>query len=303
MREPQLLNHIYGRSADLTAAFPHVLVGPGHDCAVVEAALRTLLKVDSVIEGVHFVSGTPLDAIAYKAVARTVSDIAAMAGKPRAALAACVLPRSWSDHQADELFDATARHARAFGCPLVGGDIASHDGPLVLTITVMGDAPSGRLALRSGAKPGDAIYVTGSLGGSLGRDRMGRHLRPMPRLAEASWLHATLGEGLHAMMDLSDGLGVDAGRMGAASAVRMLIDESLIPVHQEAAGIASAISDGEDYELLFAAASNLAVPQACPITGVTFTRVGTVEPGPGGAWLRTRGGATVDIGSKGFTHR
>ena len=300
--ELRLLSQIHERSATLSRAFPQVLVGPGDDCAVVATSDRTLLKVDMVIEGVHFVSGTPTELIARKAVARTVSDIAAMAGRPLAALAACVLPRSWSEDRADALFDAAAAVAREFGCPLVGGDIAMHDGPLCLTITVAGTPHPRALPRRGGVQDGDALYVTGALGGSLGSDRMGRHLRPVPRLEEAAWLASTLGEGLHAMMDISDGLGIDAGRMAAASGVSIVLEEGLVPVHDDASGVGHAIYDGEDHELLFAAPAHVTLPSRCPATGIGCTRVGRAEAGPGLAWLEDASGRRIDVSRKGYTH-
>src|SRR4051812_43366535 len=124
MRELELLSRIYARSSDLAALYPQVIVGPGDDCAVVEAA-GPMLKVDQLIEGRHFVQGTSLDLIARKALARAVSDIAAMAGTPIAALAACALPRGFPQEPSNQLFEAVSRWARHFGCPLVGGDIAS----------------------------------------------------------------------------------------------------------------------------------------------------------------------------------
>ncbi|MEY3230896.1 MAG: putative thiamine-monophosphate kinase [Planctomycetota bacterium] len=300
--ERHLLSHIYGRSATLSREFPQVLVGPGDDCALVATPGASLLKVDMVIEGVHFVPATPVELIARKAVARAVSDIAAMAGRPLAALAACVLPRSWSGDRADALFDAAAAVAREFGCPLVGGDIAVHDGPLCLTITVIGTPHPAVTPRRGGVKAGDVLYVTGELGGSLGADRMGRHLRPVPRLEEAAWLATTLGRDLHAMMDISDGLGIDAGRMATASGVSIVLEEGRVPVHREASGPGNAIYDGEDHELLCVVPASVTLPPRCPATGVSLTRVGRAEAGPPVAWLEDLAGRRIDVSSKGFTH-
>lgn len=300
--ERHLLSHIYERSATLSREFPQVLVGPGDDCAIVATPGATLLKVDMVIEGVHFVTGTPVELIARKAVARAVSDIAAMAGRPLAALAACVLPRSWSGDRADALFDAAAAVARELGCPLVGGDIAVHDGPLCLTVTVVGTPHPAVTPRRGGVRPGDVLYVTGALGGSLGADRMGRHLRPVPRVAEAAWLASTLGADLHAMMDISDGLGIDAGRMATASGVSIVLEEGRVPVHADATGSRDAIYDGEDHELLCAAPAHVSLPPSCPATGVRLTRVGRAEAGPPAAWLEESTGRRIDVSSKGFDH-
>ena len=296
MSESDLLAHIYARSAGLRERFPQVLVGPGHDCAVVAAGGGTvLLKVDQIAQGRHFRPGTPIDLIARKAVARPVSDIAAAGGSPSAALAAATLPTGFT--RADELFDAMAKWAAGFGCPLVGGDIAAGPG-LVLAVTVIGTPhPTRGPVLRSGARVGDAVYVTGALGGSLdGGTGLGKHLTFEPRLAEARWLCDTLGAGLRAMMDLSDGLGRDGARLAAASGVRLRLDGPLIPLSSCVAGWRGAVSDGEDYELLFTAPEGL----RCPTTGTPITRIGVVEAGAG--CVLVDAGREIDIGTMGWEH-
>lgn len=313
MRESELLRHIYTRSDDLTAVFPGVEVGPGDDCAVVGVATgQALLKVDQVVEGRHFAADAPIDLITRKSVARAVSDVAAMGGVPMYALAGAVLPRAWAT-KADALFDAMSSWARRWGCPLVGGDISTLgealSGPLVLSIAVVGRPHAARGAvLRSGARSGDGVYATGAFGNSLGS---GRHFVFEPRLAEASWLCDVLGERLHAMMDVSDGLGIDAGRMASASGVRIEFDADSIPMHADAknqpAGASRpglpawrrALADGEDYELLFAAAGD--VPSACPATGVPVTRIGRVASGSGTVIVSQ--GRPYEIGDMGWEHR
>ncbi len=228
MREAELLSHIYARSAGLAGEFPHILVGPGDDCAVVRppaGAAGLLLKVDQLVEGRHFrpIPATPVDLVARKAIARSVSDIAAMGGTPSCALVGAVLPARC--HFADALFDAMARWARHWGCPLVGGDIATWTGEtLILSITIVGTPhPARGPVRRSGARPGDDLFVTGTLGGSLDpATGLGRHLTFEPRLPEARSLCDSLGDRLTAMMDISDGLGIDAGRLAAASGVRIV---------------------------------------------------------------------------------
>ncbi len=272
MRERDLLRHIHARSTDLQKWYPHILTGPGDDCAVIRTPSgdRLLMKVDQAIGGRHFRPhpATPIDLIARKAIARSVSDIAAMGGSPTCALAAATLPSPcpW----ADELFDAMARWARHWNCPLVGGDIATWtnepdgqagDSPassgLVLSVTILGTPhPIRGPVLRSTARPGDAVYVTGPLGGSLDRETgLGRHLTFEPRLAEARALCDALGDRLHAMMDISDGLGIDASRLATASGVRIELDARAIPRAQGVHDWRQAASDGEDYELLFTADS------------------------------------------------
>lgn len=252
-----------------------------------------LLKVDQVVAGRHFrpFPATPIDLIARKAIARAVSDVAAMGGTPSCALAAAVLPAEFA--KADELFDAMARWALHWRCPLVGGDIAigsgeekdgRHHGRLVLGVTVVGSPHAGRgPVLRSGAMPGDAVYVTGSLGGSLdAATGLGRHLTFEPRLAEAKWLCDTLGARLHAMMDLSDGLGRDAARLGEASKVALEVDSGLLPLGAGVRDWRGAVGDGEDYELLFTVPGSVAMRELCPQTGTRVTRIGRVVAGETG---------------------
>lgn len=275
MRESELLEHIYARSL---AAGGSVIVGPGDDTAVVRVGdADLLLTVDQLISGRHFPAVTPIDLIARKAIARAVSDIAAMGGTPISALAAAALPDDFTE--ADALFDAMQRWAEHFQCPLVGGDIAvvAASAPLALTVTIIGTAHETRgPVLRSTARVGDDVFVTGRLGGSLGS---GRHLRFTPRLAEGRWLCDALGDRLHAMIDLSDGLGIDAGRVAKASGVRIELDADALPMHADVADWRRAIGDGEDYELCFTAEGS--VPASCEETGTPMTRVGRVVAGEG----------------------
>jgi thiamine-monophosphate kinase len=321
MRELDLLSRIYDRSRDLSGLFPQVLVGPGDDCAVVNAPAGTvLLKVDQLIEGRHFVRGTPLDLIARKAIARAVSDIAAMAGTPTAALAAAALPRNFPQEPANQLFDAASRWARHFGCPLVGGDIATFagaDSPLAISITIIG-APHAKRGpvLRSTAQPGDAVYVTGDIGGSFDRATGGgRHLSFEPRLREAAWLADTLGPDLHGMMDLSDGMGLDAGRMATSSGVSIELEGGAIPLSPHArpaellltparfGTLLEAVSTGEDYELLFAAPAGRALPATVPGTATPLTRVGCVRAaGDSACTIRLPDNSVLDVSNRGWEH-
>lgn len=312
MRESELLSHIYRRSADLTGQGA-IIVGPGDDCAVLSAALGAgssnaapalLVTVDQLVEGRHFERGTPIDLIARKAVARSVSDIAAMGGTPRAGFAAGCLPMGYA--RADELFDRMAHWARHFGCPLAGGDIAAlarpaggGDGGLVLSTTVLGLAHerSGAV-LRSAARVGDGVYVTGRLGGSFAS---GRHLTFEPRVPEGRWLCEVLGDKLGAMIDLSDGLGRDAARVAEMSGARIEIEELRLPVHEGAGGWRAAVGDGEDYELMFTARTAAEVPGACPLTGTPITRIGAVVSGAGCGLKHSAGGA-IEIGELGWDH-
>jgi thiamine-monophosphate kinase len=299
VHESDLHARIFARSADLTHAFPGILVGPGDDCAVIRTPSgdQLLLKVDQLVENRHFAPDTAVDLIARKAIARTVSDIAAMGGIPTHGLAAGVLPPNYP--HADELCQRLAHWARHFHAPLIGGDIATAPtgGPLTLSITLIGTPhPRRGPVLRSTARPGDELWVTGRIGNSLSSSR---HLTFEPRLAEAKLLCDTLGDNLHAMIDLSDGLGRDAGRIAAASKVRIIIDADKIPLAPGAPNPRQAAADGEDYELLFAIAPNTFKPP--PDLPTHFTKVGRVFEGSGCA-LALAAGELIDARAMGWDH-
>ena len=301
MRESQLHEHIFAAAADLSGVFPHVLLGPGDDCAVVRTPSgdQVLLKVDQVVEGRHFTAQTPVDLIARKAIARAVSDIAAMAGEPRWGLASAVLPPA--EARAKDLCDRLSFWARRFNCPLVGGDLATGmpGSPLLLSITVGGVPSPGRGPVtRDGARDEDELWVTGRIGSSL---PSGRHLSFEPRIAEARFLADTLAGDLHAMIDISDGLGRDAGRLAARSRARIVIDADLVPLHTDAPDVLQACRDGEDYELLFAAApGTMARAMAGWRFDIPCTRIGRVESGTG-CLLRFRGQA-IEAAGLGWDH-
>lgn len=297
MRESDLLRHIEVRSRDLAGRGP-VVVGPGDDAAVLNLPGGTLATVDQLVEARHFdIRTTPIDLIARKAVARSVSDIAAMGGSPLCGLATGCLPAGY-DH-ADELFDRMAHWARHWTCPLVGGDIATASGPMVLTVTVLGLPHATRgPVLRSGARPGDHVYVTGALGGSLAS---GRHLTFEPRLVEAAWLCDTLGEALHAMIDISDGVGRDAARIARASSVRLRLESGALSLHPGVPNWRTAAGEGEDYELLFTAAGDVELPRTCPATGVALTRIGAVSEGSG-CFIRTPDNHLLPADDLGWDH-
>lgn len=312
MRESDLLAHIAAGSMNLG---DHVIVGPGDDCAVIDSpGGAMLLTVDHVIADRHFIgpllprgsagrvpahAGTDVSLAARKAVARSVSDIAAMAGVPVWSLGTAALPEDFPQDLARELCDAIAAHARSLGCPMVGGDLSSTAGPVVMTVTVGGAPATARGAvLRTGARAGDEVWVTGRLGGAVAS---GRHLTFEPRVREAAWLARTLGDRLRAMIDISDGLGIDAGRIAAASGVRVGLDSAALPLHADVIDWRAAVADGEDYELLFVASAGADLPERCPDTGTRLTRIGRVEPGAGAVIVDDKG-AEVDATRMGWDH-
>ena len=255
----------------------HVLIAPGDDMALVRIpGDRVLLAVDQVLAGRHFTPNTSLDLIARKAVARNVSDVAAMAGRPIATLACVTLPRAMSASSASELLASVRKYASAFGCPLIGGDTSVHldlAGPLTLSITILAVPHSTGVAItRGGARTSDLLIVSGNFGGSLQGDGLGRHLTFAPRIAEADDLAIRLGPDLHAMIDISDGLGVDAARVIVESSKRCgrllqaRLDGAKIPCH-EGVLILDALRDGEDYELFAAISPNAVVPLGWTVIG------------------------------------
>lgn len=252
--ESELLDLI---SAQLPKPSSEVMTGIGDDCAVVrpssQKGLLKLLKTDALVEGIHFVSGTRLELVGWKALCRPLSDIAAMGGLPRHAMITVAAPSSWKESDWKALYRGIGKAARSFGVTVVGGETVRSPGPCFLSVTLSGDVEKKGLRLRSGARPGDLICVTGKLGGSL---KSGRHLRFHPRLDEGRWLGAE--PGVTAMMDVSDGLGSDLPKLSHESGLSFSIATDSLPCH---AGCTAreALSDGEDYELLLTVA-----PKAWP---------------------------------------
>lgn len=242
-------------------------LGIGDDCAVMQLpppGQRLLVTTDMLLEGRHFeISDSPDMArlIGRKAMAVNISDIAAMAGTPVSAFVSIALPRDSAETLARDITQGLIEEAARFETCLAGGDTNFWNGPLVINVTVVGYEPSGGAVLRSGARPGDCICVSGPLGGSL---KSGRHLRPEPKVKLARDLKRLLKNDLHAMIDLSDGLGGDlrhilkeSGGLGA------VLFADRVPVHPDVlmydqnenadfnSQISHALGDGEDFELCF----------------------------------------------------
>lgn len=231
-------------------------MGIGDDCAVLEPTpgRQTLVTTDMLMDGRHFrLEEHGAEAAGYKALAVNLSDIAAMAGIPTAAFVAVALPQARAAEIARGLHAGMMPLVERFGIELAGGDTNAWDGPLVISVTVLGEATERGPVLRSGARPGDVVFVTGALGGSL----LGRHLHPEPRVAEALTLHEHAA--LHAAIDLSDGLLSDLGHiLDESHGLGAILDRDAIPVHSDAHAMARrdgrtpldhALNDGEDFEL------------------------------------------------------
>jgi thiamine-monophosphate kinase len=264
---------------ELTRMLPlgaDVRIGAGDDCAVIgspRAARWLLLKTDVVIEGVHFLPDDDPRRVGWKALCRALSDIAAMGGVPQHALITVAASRNDEASRIRNLYAGLRKAARKFGVSIVGGETSRSPGPLFVNVALTGRIERTRCALRSGARPGDALFVTGMLGGS----RAGRHLDFTPRLAEARWLVTHFR--IHAMMDLSDGLAADLPRVARASRCGFTLDESRLPITRGCT-LAQALGDGEDFELLFAVAPREAVRlekewhRAFP--KLSLTRIGSI---------------------------
>jgi thiamine-monophosphate kinase len=225
-----------------------VIVGAGDDCAIVKADGRgklQLLKTDCLVENIHFTKKSRPELIGWKAMARPLSDFAAMSGVPQFAMVTLILPSNKTLAWVKKIYRGIDKAARAFEVAVVGGETSRIKGPAVISISVTGFVEEKRWVGRAGGQANDELFVTGRLGGSL----RGRHLEFVPRIVESRWL--TKNFRVNAMMDLSDGLGADLPRLAHASRVGFEVDEAALPLSPGCTK-AQAVSDGEDYELLFA---------------------------------------------------
>jgi len=275
-----------------------VIVDSGDDAALVRVGReRVLFKTDSVIDGVHFDSRTARpEEIGHKALARPLSDLAAMGGVPTFGVVALLCPRTAREPWLKRIMTGMERTARAFDTAIVGGDLKSHPGKLAIAVALLGRV-AGRPFRRSGARPGDAIGVTGALGGSI----LGKHLRFTPRIREARLLGRTLS--IHSMIDISDGLATDLAHLCEESGVGAILEEADLPLSAAARRLSRrdgqsplhhALSDGEDYELLFTVPARERSRLRHPI--------GRIDREPG-IRLRRADGRVEPLRIRGWEHR
>ena len=285
-----------------------LLIGPGDDAAVVmpERGALQVLTTDAVVEGIHFDRRfSSLADVGYRAIAVNASDIAAMGGTSAVALLSFMLPAATTPEDIDALLDGILEMATAARIAVAGGNITRSPGPLIVDVTVTGSVRPRRILTRGGGRPGEALYLTGSIGaaaagleiltaGSEGDPQfgecVGRHRRPEPRLRIGAILGRT--RAASACLDLSDGLGDAVRQLAEASGTGAVIDAGALPIHPGAAAwfqrqgkdpVAAAIAGGDDYELLFAApkksGGRLRALQR-HARGVPITRVGELTEIP-----------------------
>ena len=309
MTESELIAHL----KPLLPTNDFVVTGAGDDCAVLELGApdtQTLFKTDAVVEGIHFTADTEPERVGRKALARCLSDIAAMGGTPTAAVVTLGLPRGFDPERVTALYRGLNRLAAQYQVAVVGGETTTNPGGWLVNVALLGTVPRGRARLRSGAKVGEALFVTGDLGGSLA----GKHLDFEPRLAEGRWLLEFAG--VSAVMDLSDGLASDLPKLLAASGVPGAeLRKSAVPVsraareHARTSDLAkppfvAAVTDGEDFELMFTVQSNRAVAVLDEwkeqFPGVRLSCIGKLTE-KAGVWVRGDDGLRP-LPTRGYEH-
>ncbi len=277
---------LIARLIGLVPRDPDPAAGPGDDCAVIDPGPShpslQLLKTDALVGHVHFLPGAPALAVGWKAAARVVSDFAAMGGKPERFLVTVALPAETEVAWVEDLYRGLGRCLETFGAVLAGGETSSvpPGSSPVISIAATGSVLRGHLVLRSTAKPGQTLLVTGTLGGSW----HGKHLDFTPRLRETNWLVSKWRPA--AMMDLSDGLAKDLPRLALASGCGFELDEAALPL-APGCSVLQALGDGEDFEMLMAIeperVAGLLAAWSEAFPKLPLTVIGRlVEPGKGG---------------------
>jgi thiamine-monophosphate kinase len=304
-------------------------LGLGDDAAILQArGDEIVVTTDAIVEGVHFLPDDPPDTIARKALRVNLSDLAAKGAAPAGFVLTLAL-RTAEDSWLAPFARGLGEDAASFGCPLLGGDTVSTPGPLMISITAFGRVAAGRMVHRSGARPGDRVVVTGTIGdAALGLDILkggaaaaaladdaavrqmlvGRYRIPQPRNALAT----VVRDFADAAMDVSDGLAGDLAKLCEASGVSVVIDAQSIPLSAAAAtlrargtvGIEAIVSGGDDYEILCAIPENHfeAFAQAARATGVAVTSIGTIIAGASVPRLLDGQGREIALRRRSYSH-
>lgn len=291
---------------------PRLLLGPGDDAAILELSRRDgcVITTDLLTDGVDFIldpSQATIARIGRKALAVNLSDLAAMAARPVAAVIALALPRTGALELARQLYAGLLPLAEEFETAIAGGDTNTWDGPLVISVTAIGETTERGPLLRRGARPGDAILVTGELGGSI----LGKQFDFVPRVREALAWHARFE--LHAGTDISDGLLKDLAHVAEESGCAAELDLDAIPVSQAAERLTAqqadgrsaldhALADGEDFELILATPPATAEEMlAATNLGIRLTRIGRFVAGEG-LWSAGTDGGCARLAPRGYEH-
>lgn len=285
-----------------------VVLGPTDDAALVdfESGEHAVLSTDMLMDGVDFVcSDHDLALVGRKCMAVNLSDIAAMGAKPKYALVSLSIPYSWSAADTQKLMEGILGIARNYGAHVVGGDTNRWKHPLAVSITAIGTVAVGEAWCRQGARVGDRLVVTGPCGGSI----LGKHLEFSPRIPEADWLSQKTG--VHAAIDVSDGLAWDTFQLATASGVGVVLNQEDIPITPAARDLAResektplhhALNDGEDFEIVMAInpKSFLSISRDWPFEQPLID-FGEVVENPG-FWIRQTDGSLVNCDPGGYEH-
>jgi thiamine-monophosphate kinase len=289
---------------------PAVLLGPGDDAAILQLAqdARCVVTTDTLNEGIDFhLDQCDWRLVGRKALAVNLSDLAAMAARPLAALVSLSLPRTNALEWAQQLYEGILPLAAEFDVAIAGGDTGTWEAPLAITITAIGQLTEHGPWLRGGARPGDAVLVSGEFGGSI----LGKHFTFAPRVREALLLNANYR--IHAAADVSDGLSLDLAHVAEESGCGALLDLAAIPISEGARRLAErpddrqtalehALGDGEDFELVLAvpAEESTRLLNDQPL-GVRLTRIGTFVAEPG-LWVADECGGHQTLAPRGYQH-